>query len=236
MDESTRNQILLKAKHFFYNEIVRRHIKNTEKLSSLKTFNVNPFLVNYVANLLTGNNEPKSIARALVYPRALGTSISTSFGTHIQTFCSSVLEGFGSTTSGIDIEFIDQLDGRKKYCQLKSGPTTINKDDVETIINHFKACRNLARTNNVQIGINDMIVGVMYGTPDQLSFHYKRIDEEFPVYIGKEFWHRLTGDPGFYQELTNAFGEVALDVDGKELLESVINRLAKEISEQHDFL
>ena len=31
------------------------------------------------------------------------------------------------------------IDGEKKYCQLKSGPDTINKDDVETIAGHFKS-------------------------------------------------------------------------------------------------
>jgi hypothetical protein len=47
-----------------------------------------------------------------------------------------IFEGMmGSVVHGIDIEFIDAIDGRKKYCQLKSGPSTINKDDVVTIIN-----------------------------------------------------------------------------------------------------
>tara|TARA_R110001592_G_scaffold53528_1_gene164106 strand:+ start:418 stop:663 length:246 start_codon:yes stop_codon:yes gene_type:complete len=79
----------------------------------------------------------------------------------IQKLISELFEGFGSTTPGIDIEFIDSIDGRKKYCQLKSGPNTINHDDVETIFGHFKGTINLARTNNLNIGINDMIVGVI---------------------------------------------------------------------------
>ncbi|MEI3611152.1 PmeII family type II restriction endonuclease [Pseudogracilibacillus sp. SO30301A] len=60
----------------------------------------------------------------------------------------------------MDIEFIDKLDGRKKYCQIKADPNTINHDDVTTIKNHFNGIRNLARTNNLQIGLNDLIVGV----------------------------------------------------------------------------
>jgi len=85
-----------------------------------------------------------SIARALVYPRILGTSIATSFGQNIQRFCTEVLSGFGSAISGVDIEFIDQLDGRKKYCQVKSGPETINKDDIETISRHFLGIKGIA--------------------------------------------------------------------------------------------
>lgn len=75
----------------------------------------------YLANFLTGNSSPKSIAKALIYPRILGTSITTSFGTNIQKFTNDVLDAFGSTTPGIDIEFIDRIDGHKKYCQMKSG-------------------------------------------------------------------------------------------------------------------
>lgn len=145
MNEIQKKEILEKAKMFFIEKIAVNHIKNTKKLISLKKFNFNPFLITYLANYLTGNNDPESIAKALIYPRVLGTSINTSFGTQIQEFCSNVLSGFASTTSGIDIEFIDETDGRRKYCQVKSGPNTINKDDIETIVNHFTAVRNLAR-------------------------------------------------------------------------------------------
>lgn len=47
-------------------------------------------------------------------------------------------------------------------------PNTINKDDVKTIIDHFKGVKNLGRTNNLQIGLSDLIVGVFYGTNDEL--------------------------------------------------------------------
>ncbi len=81
----------------------------------LKTFNINPFTYKYLANFYSGNNTPESIAMALILPRALGTSFTTSFGTNIQNkFCAEVLEGYGSAIDGIDIEFVDQTDGNKK--------------------------------------------------------------------------------------------------------------------------
>ena len=75
------------------------------------------------------------------------------------------------------------------------------------------------------------MVGVLRGTEDELSNHYKRVKEKcyYPVYVGQEFWHRLTGSPTFYFELIKAIAEVALEIDGTDLLETVINRLAKEI-------
>lgn len=230
MEENQRLLLLNKAKEFFRNEIVEAHINvGCKKASQLKNYNVNPFLFKYLANFLKGDDTAKSIAEALVLPRVLGSSINTSFGMRIQKLISELFEGFGSTTPGIDIEFIDALDGRKKYCQLKSGPNTINFDDVETVFNHFNGTINLARTNNLNIGINDMVVGVIYGEPSELSSHYKRINEKYPVIIGKDFWHRLTGKEDFYYDLIDAVGEVALEVDGTKVLHQTIETLSKDI-------
>ena len=229
--DTNYDEIIEKAKDFFKKEIVPSHIANTEKLTRLSEFNLNPFLDKYKASFLTGNDDPESIARALIYPRVLGTSINTTFGNKLQKFCSEVLEGFASTTSGIDIEFIDKLDGRRKYCQIKAGPNTINKDDVVTLKGHFTAVKNLARTNNLNIALNDLIIGVFYGTPADLSGHYKTLHKEFPVIIGAEFWYRLTGEKEFYQKLTDAIGDVATEYDGTELMQKVITSLAQEIKE-----
>lgn len=224
-----KKDIIEKAKIFFREEIAESHRKNTKKLKSLKAFNLNPFLDKYKANFLTGDNSATSIAKALVYPRVLGTSINTTFGNKLQKLCSTVLDGYASTTSGIDIEFVDLLDGKRKYCQIKAGPNTINKDDVKTIDDHFIAVKNLARTNNLSIGFNDLIVGVFYGEPNELSGHYKNIQKNYPVHIGKDFWYRLTGDENFYTSLTNAIGDVASEYDGSQLINEVITELAKEI-------
>ena len=230
MDKVQKDNILDKAKVFFKEVIMQNHVNNTLKLRAIKEFNLNPFLYTYLANYLTGNSKPKSIAKALIYPRVLGTSISTSFGQNFQTFCSTVLEGFGSTTTGIDIEFIDQIDNRKKYCQIKSGPQTINKDDVKTICDHFSGIKNLARTNSLQLLTTDMVVGVFYGVPADLSGHYKEIEKEYSVFVGKEFWERLTGDESFYVDLYTAVGEVAQDADCRNFLEDVIDTLSEYFS------
>jgi hypothetical protein len=227
-------EIILKWKRFFRDEIAENHKRNTFKLKHLSAFNLNPFLDNYKANFLLGDSSARSKATALVYARALGTSINTTFGTSLQKFCSDILSGYASTTSGIDIEFVDFVDGRKKYCQIKAGPNTINKDDVKTIIDHFIGVRNLARTNNLNIGFNDLVVGVFYGDASDLSTHYKKIKREYPVYIGQDFWYRLTGDMNFYKELTSAIDEVATEYDGRDMLEQVITDLTREIEEAED--
>jgi hypothetical protein len=226
-----KEAILIKAQAWFRTSIAENHIKNTEKLSNPAEFNINPFLTHYLANFLAGNSSPENLSKALIYPRVLGTSITTSFGSNIQKFANTVLDSFGSTTSGIDIEFIDQIDNTRKYCQLKAGPNTINKDDVETLAGHFRGVINLGRTNNIRLTHEQLIVGVIYGEREELSSHYKRLESQFyhPVHPGKDFWHRLTGDPDFYSDLSMAIGQVAIESDYTKELEEVIQKLAKNL-------
>ncbi|WP_417506848.1 PmeII family type II restriction endonuclease [Marinomonas gallaica] len=225
-----KDEILEKVKQWFRDVIATNHIKNTQKLVNSNEFNINPFMAAYLANFLTGNSSPESIARALVYPRCLGTSITTSFGQNVQSLTSILLEAYGSTTNGIDIEFIDQIDNQKKFCQLKAGPNTINNDDVDTIVNHFGSATRLARTNSVRVAVDDFVVGVLYGEPTDLSGHYKKITKKhnYPVFVGKDFWHRLTGDEDFYSDILTAFASVAEESDFSKELEDVIKVLAQD--------
>ena len=229
LEGERRNAILENAKNFFREIITKNHIRNTKKCNQISEFNVNPFLYKYLANFLSGNNELESIAKALIYPRVLGTSITTSFGGNMQHFCSTILQGFASPISGIDIEFEDQLDGRRKYAQIKSGPNTINYDDVDTIDRHFQSVIGVARTNKLSIAIDDMILVVLYGEDSELNGHYRRVKERYPVIVGMEFWHRLTGDEDFYLDLIDAIGEVAIEVNGSDLLNEVIKELSEDI-------
>jgi len=230
IEEFKKERILEAAKNWFREVIAPNHIQNTVKCSDPKELKINPFLVKYLARFLTGKTDALSIAKALILPRALGTSITTSFGENAQKFLGEIRSSIGgSTTSGIDIEFVDQIDGKKKYCQLKLGPTTINKDDVETINQHFASIKRLAQKNHLPLDINQMIVGVLYGERSDLSANYKNIEKKhhYPVYAGKEFWERLTGSDQFYNDLGTAISEVALEFDSSHLLDDTIKKLAE---------
>ncbi|MDY6326777.1 MAG: PmeII family type II restriction endonuclease [Bacteroidales bacterium] len=235
MTEEQKVSIINSGKSYFRQIIIPNHLKKIKALK-LKDFKINPFLVNYLAAFLCGNTEPVSLAKALVYPRILGTSINTSFGQNIQIFISQLAEIAGSASGidGIDIEFVDALDGRKKYCQCKAGPQTINKDDVATILGHFTHLQNKARLDRLDINIGDMIVGVLYGEADELSSNYKNIDKTCPVYCGADFWEHLTGDRHFYYHLAKAFGEVVEEdnIDGSHLIISKIEEIAEEIEDK----
>lgn len=232
MTSQQKQAIINSGKKYFRTTIIPNHLKNLQKLS-LSSFNINPFLINYLAAFLCGNTEPRSLAKALIYPRILGTSLNTSFGQNIQVFISSLEEitGGASGIEGIDIEFVDAIDGRRKYCQCKAGPQTINKEDIATILGHFKYLMNKSRLDKMGLQFDDLIVGVLYGERDNLSANYKAIDAHYPVLCGADFWERLTGDNEFYNRLAKAFGEVVEEdgIDGSALILQKVDKLAQEI-------
>ena len=234
MTENKKRQIIDSGKEYFRKIIIPSHLKNLQALK-LRDFKINPFLVNYLAAFLCGDTRPESLAKALVYPRILGTSINTSFGQNIQVFISGLAQAAGcaSGIDGIDIEFTDAIDGRKKYCQCKAGPQTINKDDVSTILGHFKHLQNKARLDRMSVQIDDMIVGVLYGEASELSGNYRAINSYFPVYCGAEFWEHITGDKQFYHRLAKAFGEVVEedDSEGKHFVLEIVRSLSADIDE-----
>lgn len=235
MTEDQKKAIIESGKDFFRTIIIPSHIKNLNGLK-LKDFNINPFLINYLAAFLCGNTEPQSLAKALVYPRVLATSINTTFGSSIQVFISSIQQiiSSGSAIPGIDIEFEDAIDKRKKYCQCKAGPQTINRDDVDTILGHFRQFKGIARQNKLHVSDDDLIVGVLYGDPIKLSANYKTIATTYPVYCGSDFWEHLTGDDQFYHRLAKAFGEVVEEdnIDGSQLILNKIDEIAREIEDR----
>ena len=223
-------EILEKAKSWF-KKLAKGHVERTKLLGDSAEFKINPFTVPYLSAFLSGKVTPEGIAKALIYPRALGTSISTSMGQHLQSFIPDVLgDSFGALIPGLDITFVDRVDGRTKYAQLKLGPQTLNKDDVLTIHNHFKSTRNLGRTNSFQLGVNDLVVGVLYGTDEELNAFYKalRDDRHYPVFVGANFWHRLTGDELFYAKLIEAIAQTLFDIDSSCVVEEVIQKLAED--------
>ncbi len=230
MTEEQKQAIIKSGKDYFRVSIIPNHIKNLQKLR-LRDFDINPFLINYLAAFLCGDTSPHSLAKALVYPRILGTSVNTSFGQNIQIFISQLAQIAGSPSGidGIDFEFIDALDGRRKYCQCKAGPQTINKDDVDTIMRHFKHLIGKARLDKMPLQMDDMIVGVLYG--ERISANYKTIATTYPVYSGAEFWEHITGDRSFYHQLAKAFGEVVEEdrVDGSALILQKVEEIAQEI-------
>ena len=232
----SENELLSLVKDYFKSKIFDNHkIKTLKEHSKLKSYKINPIIVKYLSKILEKDFTPLGIAKALYYPRVLGTSINTSFGTRIQKMFVELDLAKGSLIKGMDIEFRDKVDGRDKWCQLKSGPNTINSEDVKPLLNKFKTVINLARTNSMDLNNSDLILGVLYGDQPQLSQHYKEIDKEHPVIVGTDFWYRLTGYPNFYSKLVNELDSLILNLDTDNFFEKGCQALAKDIEDSDSF-
>ncbi len=231
MNKKIKKEILGRARLWFGREIIPAHILKIEEIVKKPSkLNINPFTVRYLAKLIEGSISSESLVKAVVYPRILGTSINTIFGNRAQSFISEVLEGFGSTTSGIDIEYTDYNDGQYKYCQLKAGPDTINKDDVKTIDGHFASVKRLAHTNNKRIGLGDLVIGILYGDMTDINGNYRALQNKhhYKIYVGKDFWHSLTGDHNFYFDLIKECAAAADEIDTKGILNEAVKKLSQE--------
>ena len=227
-----KDKILDDIADYFQKDIFEGHINNiVKKHSKLKSYMINPILIKYLSKTLENDFNSIGFAKALYYPRVLGTSINTSFGTKLQTMFIKLHLADGSLIQGMDIEFKDKVDGRKKWCQIKSGPNTINSGDVKPLLDKFNSVTNLARTNGIAMNNSDLILGILYGDESQLSQHYKLIDNYYPVIIGREFWYRLTGYPDFYDRLVIKLDEVIKNLDTQDDFVAGYMALAKEIDE-----
>jgi len=226
----TEYELLIIVTKYFEEKIFDNHKLNVLKNhTKLKSYKINPILVKYLSKVLENDFTPIGIAKALYLPRVLGTSINTSFGTQIQKMFVELKLAEGSLIKGMDIEFVDKIDNRKKWCQLKSGPNTINSEDVNPLLKKFSTVANLARTNQISLNNTDLILGVLYGSREELSQHYRKIDERHPVIVGVDFWYRITGFPNFYNKLVIALDEMILSLDTMEFFEKGYTELAVEI-------
>ncbi|MDO8444360.1 MAG: PmeII family type II restriction endonuclease [bacterium] len=234
MDPVVKKKILDKVKKWWKLKVIEAHKKKSKELSSSDKFSINPFLIIYLANFLGDKNDSKNIARSLIYPRALGTSPNTIFGTEFQKMIINVFDEIsGSAVKGIDIEFTDKNDGRRKYCQIKAGPNVINYDDVSTIKDHFKKALAIAKTNSMAMRHEDLILCIIYGEPSQKSNFIRKVEEDYTVLIGKEFWERVVGDGDFYKDLFVALKEVSKKCNCKKIVNDTVNELSKDIEAKY---
>lgn len=224
-------QIIDAMCHYFKQQIIEKHQHNLlKKHSHLSAYQINPILVKYLSQLVENEITCEGIAKALFYPRALGTSITGAFGSKFQSMLVELGLVNGSLIPGMDIEYIDKLDGRRKYCQLKSGPNTINAGDVKPIMGEFDSVANLARTNNFKdFNNNDLVLGIIYGAENQLSGHYLKINQRYPVIIGQEFWHRVTGYEAFYDNLIFAIDDLIKNLPETSAFQEAYQTLVSEI-------
>ncbi len=63
---------------------------------------------------------------------------------------------------------------------------------------------------------------------DEWQLARKKLMNEFhyPIFVGKEFWLRLTGDENFYATFINTIAGVAVEYDSTKLIQKTVKELA----------
>lgn len=236
MDNALRSALRDFIKEDYANSVARKLLRGY----SLRDFKIHPFNLIALSSGFFQQTTPETMARALIYPRVLGTSITTIFGGTMQRMCVRFLDVEASAVPGMDFHFHDKKDGRHVYMQLKSGPNTLNSKDVTPMLEEMRGAYRLLRTNMAGQNMPLFAVGVCYGKAQQLSSHYRAIANsavhgqlQVPIYIGKDLWERITGDASFYSELIGVFVEVFESEDYSASLEACITSLAQEIEETY---
>jgi hypothetical protein len=224
---------------YFKDEFAGKILAKLKEGHDLSSFNFNPLVSIALSSGVYGNPTPMNMAKALLYPRVFGTSINTTFGDKMQKMCVRYLGAAASGTTGIDIEYEDKLDGQNVVMQLKAGPNTINYDDVEPIVSKMGTAYRTLRQNRAD-NMPIFAIGITYGVMADISAHYRRIAASsvggqlnIPIYIGQDFWHRLTGNPTFYSEMISLFVDIFEKEDYSDLLQEDLDRLASEIEAKY---
>ena len=108
---------------------------------------------------------------------------------------------------------------------------------MSPLLKKFETVANLGRTNGINLSNSDLIVGVLYGSTSQLSQHYQKIDRTYPVVIGADFWHRVTGYANFDDKSVDLLNTEIDLLNTTDFFEDGYSRLADEIrdSELFDF-
>lgn len=227
-----------KIKQYFKKEFADIILKKLTEGHDLSSFNVNPFLITALSKGVLGEATSFNMAKSLLYPRVFGTSISTTLGDKLQKFC-IIMGARASSTPGMDVEFKDKIKNQPLLLQLKAGPNTINSGDVRPILEDMNNAYRLLRQNRSD-NIPTFAIGVLYGIHNDISGHYKKIESSsvggqlnIPVFVGKDFWQRLTGDENFYSDLIGIFIELFEQEDYSELFEKDLKNLANVIEARY---
>lgn len=222
-------------KKFFEEEFASLIVKKLQEGHSLRKFRVNPFILTALSSGVFGEQSSINMAKALLYPRVFGTSISTTFGDKMQKLCVKFLGASASGTPGMDIEFDDKTEGQRITMQLKAGPNTINSGDVKPILEDMNKAYRLLQQNRIST-MPTFAIGITYGSMMEISGHYKKLQaspvgaqQNVKIYIGQDFWHRLTGVPTFYNEMIAIFVDLFEKEDYSILLNEDLSCLAEEI-------
>ncbi len=216
LDATKREQI-----RQIFQTFLEERVRTIRRLE-IDDLHINPFLIRLLARELE-LNDARAIVNWLVWQRAF-TGANTSFGFRLQDIATLFSEGTGA--EGADI--LKTREGRRHYIQVKSGPSTMDKDAVARI---SELLLSVQRRNRGSVAL----IGMCYGTREQVMSTVKKYSE-VEWLIGREFWEFISDDPECVEEIYRIAGEVSetfRDSQGETLAEVLRTKVEELTREFH---
>ncbi|MBM3145835.1 MAG: hypothetical protein FJ010_12890 [Chloroflexi bacterium] len=218
LDQIKRSQIKLVFEKFLFNRM------RTIRTLKIQDLNINPFLLRILVKEM-GFDNSESIIRWLVIQRSM-TGMNTSMGFCLQEIAGLFSEGTGA--EGADLQ--KTKSGRHYHIQVKSGPSTMDKDAVKHM---SQLLVSVQRRNRGSVAL----LGMCYGTREQVLSTVKKYSD-VDWLIGREFWEFISDDP----DCINEIYEIAAEVDDEfrykqeETLSEVLEAKIAELQVQFESL
>lgn len=193
---------------------------------------LNGFSVGFLAAEVGGAITAESIARALVLPRALGSSVSTVLGTRVRQLCEIVEPSARLRGSALqEIEFVDKVDGRKRIGRFFGGPKNANTGRSVPV------GKELAALHAAHGGAKKRITAcITHGEQRDLHPSFLAAQIPYEVLVGADFWHRLSGDATFYKRATAGVAARMNDGRAHRTLEAVLKAVSSQIGKRPDLM
>lgn len=178
---------------------IRNFFGNLSNLT-LDDLTPNPYLMKIIGEVAELNTAQQVVSHLL--SARIERSTSTGFGNTFQKIATVFTEGTG--VAGADISMVRENQyGRpiRWYIQMKSGPSTVNKDICLQISQELQSA---VRRDPGSAGL----LGITYGRPERVSGitqQYLAFDYE----AGREFWEFISGDPDCYIKLYRIAVDIA---------------------------
>lgn len=185
---------------------------------SLTNLDINPFLMK-VLNFKT----PKDVLEFNLY-QTVTRSIVTSWGSAVEVLlyrCGAekfIEKNKGRAGRRPDIE--KEINGKKFYLQVKSGPNTMNVDMVNSL-------NEVIEEYKTREPDSSFLLGMTYGTKGRISSQIRDNLSNFEesVLIGRELWDFVSEEKNYHKEIFKILDQSSRNITSKTFSEHLDNQL-----------
>lgn len=211
--------LVYRDSQFYWQIVAPQYIDAAKSLGSIRGCSIDSVALPLSAICTHGEMSPKAMAQVLV-THAFHQKVKDLFREQLPGYVDKALEGYKSDLPGMTIRFIDQIDRIDKHVLLLADPDAAPEDPAE-----INALLDEPALQGEHVG-----VAFFQGSEKYYPDKVHALRGLLPVYDGKDFWERFTGDPTFCSRITVSHVNT-IAYRTAEVLHDAIDSLAKELQD-----